>query len=254
MKKSFLNIARVMMPFGVAFGMIACTTTEDGTPVESESRVALRATANPTAGAENSRVDVGAISVTEFQVGTQDVEMRYAAKSELGAGVNIGNISLSTNLNAELGTSATQPKSNVLIQNGEHQTAVIGEGRTPDGTYTEITFDLYQNTNVEQDHFAHGKSLYIIGEVNNTPTRIWFDSEEALRATARNGEGYSIDGDADLWLYFDMASMFDGVDFSAAADADGDGFIDIGPNDVDGNGDLHTAIRANLDSSVEFVK
>ncbi|MBT0812018.1 hypothetical protein KIH41_12080 [Litoribacter ruber] len=254
MKKSFLNIAKVMMPFGLAFGMIACTTTEDGTPVESESRVALRATADQNVGGENSRVDVGAMSVTEFQVGTQDVEMRYAAKSEIGAGINLGNISLSTNLNAELGTSASQPKSNLLIQNGEHQTAVIGEGRTPDGTYTEITFDLYQNTNVEQDHFAYGKSLYIIGEVNNTPTRIWFETEEELRATSRDTGGYAIDGDADLWLYFDLQSMFNGVDFSAATDADADGFIDIGPNDVDGNGDIHAAIRANLDSSVEFVK
>jgi hypothetical protein len=254
MKRSFLNIGRIFMPFGIAFSLIACTT-DDETPVEGESRVTLRGTAQESqAGAPNSRVVVGAFAVSEFQVGSQDVEMSYAAKSQIGAGINLGNINLSTNINAELGTSASQPKTNVLIANGEHQVAVIGEGRTPDGTYTEITFDLHQNTTAPEGDFARGKSLYIIGEINNTPARIWFEAEESLRATAQSAQGYQIEGNTDLWLYFNMDQLFANTNFSAAQDLNGDGIIDIGPNNVDGNGTLHTSLRSNLSSSVEFVK
>jgi len=256
MKKSIFKFARVMMPFGIALSLIACSQ-EDDTIKDGESQVTLRGTAQQSPNsAANSRVAVGAFAVSQFQVGTQDVAMAYAAKSEIGVntGINIGNINLNTNVNADLGVSTAQARTNHLIVDGEHQAVVIGEGSTPDGTYAEITFDLHQNNSAPQGDFARGKSLYILGEINNTPARIWFEAEESVRATAQSTQGYAIEGATDLWLYFDLESLFANVDFSTATDANLDGYIDIGPNNVDGNGSLHTTMRSNLNSSVEFVK
>lgn len=251
MRTTILNL---MVPLALVLSLASCNNDDDNIK-EGESRITIKSTAQITqTTSENSRVVVGAFSIRNFQVGIQNFDMSYAASSDIKAGVNIGNLQLKSNATTEVGTSASQPKTSILINEGVYQTAVIGEGSTPNGNYTEITFKLHQNQTAGTDSFVKGKSLYIIGEVSGKPARIFMTGEEPIRATASATNGYEINGNTDLLVRFNLNNLFANMNLATATDGNGDGIIDIGPNNVDNNSALFTKIRANLNSSVEFVK
>ena len=251
MNKKILNL---IMPLALVLTFAACNNDDENLK-EGESKVTLKSTAQSSQStSENAKVEVGAFTIRIFQVGVQSIDMSYAAASDIKAGVSIGNTVLKSNASAELGTSATLPKTNNLIIDGKHQSTVLGEGTTPNGNYSEITFKLFQNSTAASDSFAKGKSLYVIGEVNGKTTRVWLTAEESIRATASSPEGHIIEGNTDLFVRFNLNNLFANMNLATAVDGNADGIIDIGPNNVDGNGALHTKVKANLNSAVEFVK
>lgn len=254
MKKQVRNFVRWMMPLSFGLVLMACSE-EDERPQEGNSNVTLKSTAQGDSenGSENGRVDVGAMSVTSFQVGTQDVEMKYVAQSEISAGISIGNGTIKSNISAELGTSASQQKNLSLITEGKSQVEIIGEGETPNGNYTEVVFKLYQNTNAGSNSEMQNKSLLIMGEANGKPVELWMEAEKEVRATAESSQGYEVNGDTDMTVIFDMEQMFSGVDMSTATDLDADGTIEIGPG-VSENQTIYSQVESNLSSSVRFVK
>lgn len=234
--------------------MMACS--EDETPKEGYSQVTLKSTAQGEAGtsSESGRVKAGAMSVSSFKVGTQDMEMKYVSMAEINAGISIGNGTLLSNLSAELGTQVSQQKNLSLIADGESKVEVIGRGETPNGNYTEVIFKLYQNTEAGAESEMQDKSLLIMGEVEGKSTKVWLEAEKELRAVAESAQGYEVDGNADMTVVFDMAQVFAGVDMSAALDTDLDGTIEIGPGNVDGNGALYSKIESNIESAVTLKK
>lgn len=251
MKKTILNL---LMPLAIVVALGSCNKDDENLN-PGESQITLKGTAETTAGASaNARVSVGAFSVTHFQVGVQSFDMYYAATTDLKAGVDISSLTLRSTASAGLTTAASQPKTNILIQDGSYVTTVIGEGLTPNGNYSEVTFKLFQNNSASAESFARGKSLYILGNVNGKPVRVWMVAEESIRAQAASTNGYEVKSQSDLFIKFNLNSLFANMNLATALDTNGDGIIDIGPNNVDGNGALHTKIRSNLNSSVEFMK
>ncbi|MDN3669298.1 hypothetical protein QWY93_08155 [Echinicola jeungdonensis] len=254
MKKQLRNFVKWMVPLSFGLVLVACSN-EDEKPQEGNSNVTLKSTAQGESGSssENGRVEVGAMSVSSFQVGTQDAEMKYVAKAEIDAGISIGNGTLLSNVSTELGASSSQQKNLSLIAEGDSKVEVIGEGETPNGNYTEVVFKLYQNTNAGSNSEMQDKSLLIMGEANGKPVELWMEAEKELRATSESAQGYEVDGDTDMTIIFDMEQMFSGVDMSAASDLDADGTIEIGPG-VAENQAIYSQVESNISSSVKFVK
>ncbi len=240
-----------MMPLSLGLIMMACSQ-DDEMPKEGYSQVTLKSTAKADAGStsENSRMDLGAMTVSSFQVGTKDMEMKYMSQAEVSAGISIGNGTLLTNLSAELGSEVTKEKSLVLVADGESKVEVIGEGETPNGSYTEVIFKLHKHTDGEMKD----KSLMVMGEMEGKTTEVWFSAEKQLRAAAESSNGYKVEGNTDMTVVFDMEAMFDGVDISTALDANADGIVEIGPGNVDGNGLLYSQVESNLESAVMLKK
>ncbi|WP_200974962.1 hypothetical protein [Echinicola sp. 20G] len=255
MNYSTRNIAKWMMPLSLGLMMMACSEDEE-MPKEGNSQVTLKSTAEGEAGStsENSRVDVGAMSVTSFQVGTKDVEMKYVSQAEISAGISIGNGTLLTNLSAELGSEVAKEKSLSLVEEGESKVEVIGEGETPNGNYTEVIFKLYQHSEASAESEMKNKSLLIMGEMEGKPTKVWLSAEKQLRAAAESTDGYQVDGNTDMSVVFDMEALFEGVDMTTALDANADGTVEIGPENVDGNGVLYSKVENNLESAVVLRK
>lgn len=242
------------MPLAIVVSLGSCNN-DDENLIPGESKITLKGSAEQTiSGSADAKVIVGAFTLTRFEVGIQNLDMSYAAAADIKAGVNIGGLTIRSNANAELGTSASKPKTHVFINDGNYQTTVIGEGSTPNGNYTEITFKLSQNNSASADSFAKGKSLYILGNVNNKTAMIWITAEEPIRATSSNTNGYEISAASDLMLRFNLNKLFANMNLATALDANNDGFIVIGPNNVDGNGALYAKIVSNLNSAVEFGK
>ncbi|QDH78765.1 hypothetical protein FKX85_06840 [Echinicola soli] len=251
MKSTMKNCAKWIMPLSLGLVMMACSDDEE-TPKEGYSQVTLKSTAegNSESTSENNRVDVSGMSITSFQVGTRDMEMKYVSQAGIDAGISIGNGILETNISAELGSQVSQEKSLTLVADGESQVSVIGEGETPNGSYTEVIFKLYQHSEASAESEMKDKSMLIQGEVEGKSTQVWFAAEKQLRAVAESSQGYEVNGNTDMTVVFDLEAMFAGVEMDAALDANADGVVEIGPDNVDGNAALYSKIESNIESAI----
>lgn len=250
MTRNYSKAPLVIMSILILVSVGACNYGDNTLP-ERSSRVTLYGTATTSTNAGNN-ISVGSFTINNFQIGTQEVDMSYASSSEFGIGSNINTANIRSNEDAELATAASQPQTNTLISSGAHRTAVIGEGSTPNGNYTEITFKLYQNKNASSTSFARDKSLYILGMIGGKPVRMWLTAEETIRATSEHPNGLQISSNSDLLLRFNLDKLLDDINFGTAKDGNSDGFIDIGPNNVDGNRNLYDTFRNNISNAVEF--
>ncbi|WP_089239984.1 hypothetical protein [Belliella buryatensis] len=256
MKNSIKHFQK--LAFVLAFGFLAlsCSKDDDSNLDEPQSNVALSATAESSSpdARMNERVIVNGFAASQFAVGTKDVEMRYAAKADLLAGISIGNITLRTNLNTAFHNEASKSRNVILINDGNVRVSAIAEGRSPQGNYTEVNFRLFKKTEGSANDPMYDKSLWMAGEIDGKVTTIWLTAEKMIKARSENAAGVEVDGDTEMVLAFDMDKLFAGVDFNTAIDANGDGRIDIGPNSADGNAAILTRIESNLESAVVLKK
>lgn len=240
-----------------AFGLLAaaCTERDDQTLTEREVRATLSVTAEagtPHSGDVNDRIIVNGFAASQFQVATRDVEMHYLSRADLLNDVNLGGINLRTNANASLQTDASEEQSMILISQGVAQTEVMGQGNTPEGSYREITFRIINDTTANEGSARYGKSIYMVGTINDQPTQLWLTTEKVIEVPAEDEAGVDVEGETDMLLVFDLHKLFHGVNFSTAVDTDSDGIIEIGPGGDSDNEAIVTQIESNLDSSVIF--
>ena len=256
MKKRTLIYGKWVIVSAIGFLMMACNENTEEVFEEPQSQASLSATAQGESTGSNpsGRVIVKGFSTSEFKVGTKDVEMRYAAKADILAGVSLGNITLKTNVNTSLQSSTAKEQSISLISEGSIRSNTMGSGRTPDGKYQEVKFRLFKNTSASQSDPMRNKSLLIKGEVEGKVCDIWLESEKMITAKAESTQGVDVDGQSEMELVFDLAKLFANVNFSTAVDSNMDGKIEIGPGSADANAAIFTQIESNIESAVMFKK
>lgn len=256
MKKRTLIYGKWLFVSAIGFLMLACTENNEDVFEEPNSQASLSATAHAgsTGSNPNERVMVNGFSTAEFKVATKDVEMRYAAKADILAGISIGNITLKTNVNSSLQTSSAQEQSITLISDGTIRSSAMGSGSTPEGKYQEVKFRLFKNTSAGQSDPMLNKSLWLSGEVEGKVCDIWMDSEKMITAKAESTQGVDVEGQTEMELVFDLEKLFANVNFATAVDSNLDGKIEIGPGSADANGAIFTQIESNLESAVVFKK
>jgi hypothetical protein len=256
MKKPINYFQKWIAVLAIGFVGFACTEKEDADMNEPQSQATLTAEAfsSTSVSSSSSRIIVNGFATREFWVGSKDVEMKYAAKADLLAGISLGSITLRTNVNAGLQTAATKNQTFAIISNGEVKSTIIGQGRTPEGNYQELSFRLFKNTEVESTDPVYEKSLLIMGEVQGKSSNIWLNTEKMIRAKAESSQGVEVDGQTEMVLIFDMDKLFANVDFATAVDTNADGRIDIGPGAADTNAVILAQIESNLESAVILKK
>ena len=137
---------------------------------------------------------------------------------------------------------------------------VLDSYSIPNATYDEIEFELSPYHGTDNDEML-GRSIYITGTINETPFKLWtnkvkeieieFDDDRSINLTNEN-----------IRLYIEVSlekvkSNLQAMNLSSAADRNGDGCIEIGNDDQDGNqslsGSLIYAIAGcfNLDDDEE---
>lgn len=256
MKRTIKNFGKLAFVLTLGALTFSCTDDDDANMNEPQSNVALSATAESSSpdGRINDRVIVNGFATSQFAVGTKDIEMKYAAKADLLAGVSIGNITLKSNVNTALHAESSKSKNVILINDGTVRVAALAEGRSPDGNYTEVDFKLFRKTDGNSNDPMFEKSLWIAGEIDGKVSTIWLTTEKVLKARSQNAAGVEVDGETEMVLAFDMDQLFAGVNFATALDANADGKIDIGPNSADGNAAILAQIESNLESAVVLKK
>jgi len=132
----------------------------------------------------------------------------------------------------------------------------IASATLPNNIYEEIEFDMDVCTNQDSELFE--KSILIKGTINNVPFVFWHDTNEEFEIDYPNvNDNLIIDGGTvvtvinfELSLIFGAGSM---IDFSLAIDRDGDGVIEINPNNDDDNKEIADLIKDLLEESSDLL-
>lgn len=251
------NFGKGFLIAGIVLSGWACTEDQDETFDEPQSNASLAATVegdNTNPPETNERIIINGFSTTDFKVGLKEVEMKYAAKADILAGIGLGGISLNTAVNASLQNNASKEQTLVLMSSGTVQSEIFAQGNTPEGSYREINFRLFKNNEVAATDPMHDKSLLIAGSISGENAAIWLDQETMITADSSDEDGVMVDGETAMEIVFDLNKLFSGIDFSTAVDSNADGMIEIGPGGSDNNAAILAKIESNMSSAVSFRK
>ncbi len=125
----------------------------------------------------------------------------------------------------------------------------------PLAVYDEIEFKLHKSVNELSELF--GKSIQIKGELNGIPFVFWHNFEEEFEVDyVNNAVDVVVDGTStSAIINFDLDAVFGStstIDFTGAKDGNGNGIIEINPNNDDGNASLADFIKNLLKDNCEL--
>lgn len=131
-------------------------------------------------------------------------------------------------------------------------TTEITSLKIPNGIYKEVEFKMSKNTTSGSDMF--NKSIEIKGTINGTPFEFWHNVEEDFEIDYEDTNQNIIvtDNSTSIIFDFDLSTAINSIDFSVATDNDGDGIIEINPNDNDGNQSLANLIKDKIKDSCDL--
>tara|TARA_R110002012_G_scaffold263456_2_gene446586 strand:- start:270546 stop:271448 length:903 start_codon:yes stop_codon:yes gene_type:complete len=134
--------------------------------------------------------------------------------------------------------------------------AVFTSANIPNGTYEEIEFEFEKSRDSSSELF--GKTILIKGLIEDVPFEFWYDMEVEVEVDFDDSNvdiTVSSSGN-EITILFDLNEVFDiasGIDLTSAQDGNGDGLIEISPNDDDGNRNLARRLKEKLEESIELL-
>ena len=224
----------------ILFNLTACSNDE----ISNDGNVALKAKAsfNSTSSKDNTqRKNQATITITSFKINLREIEFEVDDDDDL-------NEDLYTKLELEGPFELDLSSGNTTIS--------ITSTSIPNNVYDEIEFDLYKSTDPDSDMYE--KSIQIKGEIDGTPFIFWHDMMDEFEVDFSNNlVDIIVDGSTtNITIDFDLSIIFgatSSIDFSLATDNNGDGLIEIHPNDEDGNRDLADFIKNLLKESADLL-
>ena len=120
----------------------------------------------------------------------------------------------------------------------------------PNGVYEEIEFKLDKNEIVGSPMF--NKSIEVKGTISGKPFIYWDNEDEDIEVDYSDiSKNVIINNNSlNLSLNFNLRTVFVQALLSLALDRDGDGVIEIGPNDQDGNSNIAEQLDDRLEDTV----
>ncbi|WP_396144998.1 DUF4382 domain-containing protein [Flavobacterium sp.] len=122
----------------------------------------------------------------------------------------------------------------------------------PSGVYKEVEFKMAKNRTIGSD--MYNKSIEIKGTINGVPFEFWHNVEEDFEIDYDDtNQNIVVSNNSTSIIFdFDLTSALNSVDLSSATDNDGDGIIEINPNDTDGNQSLANLIKDKIKDSCDL--
>ena len=206
---------------------------------ESEGAIRLRLQAvNPPAASAKSAANA---VFTDFRISIRDVVFKN-----------------DDDPNSSLDTDEIQfrgPYQIDLLNEGDALTQTIGTAVVPDGMYKELRFKFHKDEDLPASDALFDRSIFIAGTVDGKPFEFWHDTSENLDVGRSTGVAV-IDGVVTFTVQFDLTqflSSLNTIDLSTAADGNGDGLIEIHPNDSDGNQEIAQALKENIKATADII-
>jgi hypothetical protein len=132
----------------------------------------------------------------------------------------------------------------------------IGDAVVDPGLYKVLRFKLHKSREREASHVLYDRSLYMNGSINGVPFEFWHDTSENMDLEDDLGIQVT-EEQVEVSVLFHMdqfLSSFHSIDLSQAADNDGDGLIEINPDDDDDNGWLADELKENIKYAADLIK
>ncbi|MBZ9779595.1 hypothetical protein LB452_11750 [Psychroflexus sp. CAK8W] len=124
----------------------------------------------------------------------------------------------------------------------------------PVGEYDEVEFEMDRSSNPSSDLYQ--KSILMRGTISGTPFEFYHTFSEDFEVDDEDANQNLIitqDNNNTVVFEFDLVSVFNLVDISNATDANGNGTIEISPEDEDGNNQLANQIKNAIKAYVDLL-
>lgn len=218
--------------------MVSCMPSDD-VEETGQSEVTILATVGNSADDANARTSsliYDNLVITDVRMSVDNVKLILRATSE------------NSNKPAIVQIRSGSPQTLTLVKDGEALVAPIGTGMAYNDIYGKFDFDLVKAQDVPEDDEMFGRSVVAKATWFGIPAAIYIDLED--RVEVMFNQGLKVEGAQELILTVYMDKFLEGVNPALVSDGNGDGMIEVGPNDEDGNGEAYVAILANIESAL----
>ncbi len=234
--KNTVKITRILiLALVFPFFFVSCDKDDD---LKGGLSIKFKATENTlkSSPADNIVIESFVINIGEIELEFDDNDPLFETDSIAS------DIELEGPFEVDL-MSSGNPLSTTIVQNVE----------LPQAAYDEIEFKFRESENPISEML--GKSILVKGTINGTPFIFWTDEEIEVEIEFENNVLLEEAEMAVITVSFDILALFDpaqgGIDISGATDGNGNGIIEIYPEDPDGNEDLADQLWDKLEDIIE---
>nr|WP_321411112.1 hypothetical protein [uncultured Carboxylicivirga sp.] len=160
---------------------------------------------------------------------------------------------------SEFNTSEVQfrgPYDVDLMSETDALSQTIGTVDIPDGIYKVLRFKLHKDMDRLVSDPLYDRAIYMEGTIDGTPFEFWHDTSENF--DFEYVEGITVAGNnVEINIKFVMDKFLNSlntIDLSQATDEDGDGLIEINPDNEDGNSDIADMLKENIKEAADLIK
>lgn len=211
-----------------------------------ESRIRLKVSAVNDAGTSSKSASLAVknnenVVLTDFRISIRDVVFKN-----------------DNDPNSNLDTDEIQfrgPYQIDLLNDGNAITQTIGDVIVPDGLYKELRFKFHKDEDLPITDDLFDKSIYIEGTINNQPFVFWHDTSENLDVGRSTGVQV-VGGVVNFTVEFNTSQFLSSlkqIDLTQATDGNGNGIIEIFPNDQDGNQNIAKNLKDNIKETADLI-
>lgn len=224
----------------LALTIISCT--KDNNNGEGGINLTISAVnQNVSKSAINQKAFAAEVIFTDFRISIRDVIFKN-----------------DDDVNSNLDTDEIQfrgPYQIDLLDGTNALSQTIGNVFVPDGRYKELRFKLHKDEDLSPTDNLFDRSIYIEGTIDGIPFVFWHDTSENLDVGRSTGVLVQ-DGIVDFTVQFDISqflSSLNQIDLGQATDNNGNGLIEIYPNDEDGNQDIAKDLKENIKMAADLM-
>ena len=189
------------------------------------------------------------VVLTSFKINIKEIEFKVADASESeNHDGNSSDVNHDGMFNGQDETQLNGPWELDLL----NQSAPVTTVTIANGTYEKVKFKLNKSLVSTSDLF--NKTMEIRGTINGTPFVFWHNFESQFEIDYHDSAQNLIvsNGSFDLIININMDEVLSNVDLTTAVDGNGNGIIEIGPNDTDGNHILAQQLNDDMDGATEM--
>ncbi|WP_298224049.1 DUF4382 domain-containing protein [Flavobacterium sp.] len=231
--------------FGLLFLTVSCSSDSNSSS-SSNGNVQVKATATYT---NSSGRLTDNIALTSFKINIREIEFELSdgegEHHHEHDGHDNGHVDGNDDhgfFNSDDDTELAGPWEVDLL----NQTVPLTSVTVPNGTYEEVQFKL--SPSLVSTSPIYNKTVEVTGTINGTPFVFWHNLNERFSIDYEDaGQDLVITtGTYDLVFNFDLNEILSHVNLSTAVDGNGNGVIEIGPDDTDGNNALATQFHQHI--------
>jgi hypothetical protein len=233
----------------LALGLIACGDDAEN-PNSNVSIIAKASVGGTTTSNSGARMLSGVV-LEEFKINIHEIEFEYEEpEMETDAEEDAWeNVYEDVKLKGPF-------EVNLLSESGAALDQLLTSTSIPNGNFEEIEFKLHKNE--DAGSAMYGKSVYASGTINGTPFIFWHDTDEEFEIDFEDvNKNIALRGQSlDVIINFNLSLLFDsvnGIDISSATDGNGDGVIEISPEDEDGNQELADILKDAIEDATDLI-